>query len=387
MKARRGVFASASSLCAAALAFAAPSAAATHRPYDAPAAQNGRAVVPPLPTGYLEHNEAGVTFAYHPSAHERVRASISTVLRTRAAMSEELGREVLPKLDIRVAAVPEEMRSLGPTEDVPSYAPALVFSKERLIVTSLGSPRSLEPTDLATTLRHALGHAALDEAADHKPVPLWLHEGYAVHVAGDAAAMRAEALVVATLKKRLIPLAALEASFPPDAPETSLAYAEAADLVRFLIDKPRRASFAAAIEHVRAGEPFERALSTAYEADLATIEQSWRKDLGRRHGFLPVFLVGIGVWALAAIVIFMRRMAERRRVRPAEPSRRPLRVQPAEPAPAVEPLRPAPETRERAPLSAPPSGIAAEREGMGQPMVPETEVPKVEVDGDWHTLH
>jgi hypothetical protein len=386
MKARRGAFPVALVLLATALALAGPRAsAATHRPYDAPSAQGSRSVVPPLPTGYLEHHEAGVTFAYHPSAHERVRASIATVMRTRAAMTEELGREVLPKLEIRVAAVPEEMRSLGPTEDVPSYAPAVVFSKERLVVTSLGSPRSLEPTDLATTLRHALAHAALDEAADHKPVPLWLHEGYAVHVAGDAAAMRAEALVVATLKKRLIPLAALESSFPPDAPETSLAYAEAADLVRFLTDKPRRASFAAAVERVRAGEPFERALAAAYDADLATIEQSWRKDLGRRHGFLPVFLVGASVWALAALVIFLRRAAERRKLSPAEPPRKPARVLVAEAAPPAEPSRI--ETRERAPASVPSLRVSMEREGRGKPMVPETDVPKVEHDGDWHTLH
>ena len=104
MKARRGAFPVALVLLATALALAGPRAsAATHRPYDAPSAQGSRSVVPPLPTGYLEHQEAGVTFAYHPSAHERVRASIATVMRTRAAMTEELGREVLPKLEIRVA--------------------------------------------------------------------------------------------------------------------------------------------------------------------------------------------------------------------------------------------------------------------------------------------
>ena len=61
-------------------------------------------------------------------------------------MSELLGHEVLGAVEIRVAAVPEEVRSLGPMEDVPGYAPALAFSKQRLVVTSLGSHRSLEPT-------------------------------------------------------------------------------------------------------------------------------------------------------------------------------------------------------------------------------------------------
>ncbi|MDI1451144.1 hypothetical protein [Polyangium sp. 6x1] len=361
-------------------AFAAPP-----RPHDAPAVADPRADVPARPTGYLELQEAGLTFAYHPSAHERVRAAIPAVLRARKAMSELLGRDVLGAVEIRVAAVPEEVRSLGPMEDVPGYAPALAFSKQRLVVTSLGSHRSLEPTDLGVALPHALAHVALDEALDHKPAPLWLHEGFAAHVAGEASAIRAQALLLGTLQRRLHGIAALEAGLPADAPETSLAYAQAADLARFLTDKPRRSAFVGALDRARSGEPFEQALAAAHEVPLAQIELAWREDLARRYGFLPVFLAGIGIWALGALVLFARRVFERRRAGTQAPASRkepralttePQSRPPSRPRPA-----PAPLIIERL------DDIEGEREDIGKTFPPEAEVPKVEHDGDWYTLH
>jgi hypothetical protein len=361
-----------------------PRAALAARPYDLPPDSDAHKTVPPPPTGYLEDSsEAGLVFSYHPSAGERVRALIKSIGRMREALSKELGQTVLAQVEIRVAAVPDEMRTLGPTEDVPGYAPALVFPRQKLIVTSLGSPRSLEPPDLEATLRHALGHLALDEALDHRPVPIWLHEGYAVHVAGDTAGARGQALLLASLRKRLIDLPDLEASFPADAPESSLAYAEAADLVRFLMDKPRQASFAAMVRRVREGEPFEKALSGAYESDLGKLATSWRKDLARRYGFLPIFLVGVLAWAVAALVLLARRMRKRRAEAKAPP-RRSLRVDRA----TVTPV----ERSSRLAVRASVQRAARQRtpvlpEGMGEALPPDADVPKVEHEGQWHTLH
>jgi hypothetical protein len=359
-------------------------ASAAPRPNDAPIVTDPRAAVPARPTGYLELQEAGLTFAYHPSAHERVRAAIPAVIRARKTMSELLGREVLDAVEIRVAAVPEEVRSLGPMEDVPGYAPALAFSKQRLVVTSLGSHRSLEPTDLGVALPHALAHVALDEALDHKPAPLWLHEGFAAHVAGEASAIRAQALLLATLQRRLQGIAALEGGLPADAPETSLAYAQAADLARFLTDKPRRAAFVGALDRTRSGEPFEQALAAAHEAPLGQIELAWREDLARRYGFLPVFLAGIGVWTFCVLVLFARRVIERRRAGTSPAPRNETRPLPPEPPSLPQPRprhAPAPLIIERI------DSIESAREDIGRTFPPEAEVPKVEHDGDWHTLH
>ncbi len=345
------------------------------RPYDAPIVPNPRSVTPALPQGYLDKHEAGLTFAYHPSAHERVRAAIPVVLRVRKQISEQLGREVLATLEIRIAALPEEMHTLGPTEDVPSYAPAIAFSKHKLIVATLGSPRSLDQTDLGGALSHALAHVALDEVLDGKPAPLWLHEGYAARIAEDAATARAQMLVMATLQQRLFGIAEIGARFPVDAPETSLAYAQAADLTRFLSDKPRRVAFATMLEKVHGGEDFDRALGGAYGSSLASIERAWHRDMARRYGFLPVFLSCVAIWAFCAALIFLRRYFERGRDRQEKPSREvQLANLEAERMSAIE------ARAERIP-------VRSRVEGMGSVIPPEAEVPKVEHEGDWFTLH
>jgi hypothetical protein len=359
--------------------------AAPSRPYDAPSTEKARASVPPRPTGYLEQDEGGFSFSYHPSAHERVRAAIPAVQRARAALSAELGRDVLAGVEIRVAAVPDEMRTLGPVEDVPAYAPALVYSKHRLVVTSLRSPRSPEPTDLGATLKHALAHLALDEALDHRPVPVWLHEGHSAFFAGDASTARAQALVLATLKRRLLPLSELESSFPADAPEGSLAYAQSADLARFLTDKPRRGAFAAMISKMREGEHFEQALASAYEVNAPLLEQSWRKDVARRYGFLPVFVAGAAIWLVFGVILFVRRAAERRREKArllARKAQRPRHELDGE----VIAVAMGPAAMRMTAESVIAELEARENEG-GTTILPETDVPKVEHEGDWHTLH
>jgi hypothetical protein len=362
--------------------------AAQPRPYDAPKVEDARAA-PPLPSTYnVDPLEGDFVVAYHPSARERVRAVKAQLLSTRAALSAALGRDVLARAELRVAAVPDEMHTLGPTEDVPSYAPAIVFSRQRLVIASLASTRSLEPHDLGAILAHALAHLALDEALDQRPVPVWFHEGFAAQTAGDAASARAQALVLASMRRRLLPLDDLEANFPADAPETSLAYAEATDLVRFLSDKPRDAAFASLVERVRGGEGFDRALESTYETDRASLEVAWRKDLARRYAFLPVFLAGVLVWTLVAAVALVRRVRQVRRApQPASfAARRATRVDPAAAVSSAS-SRLARATARAAAVRDARARAAGRIEGMSESMPADPDVPKVEHDGQWHTLH
>lgn len=374
----RGHIVAAAVPCAALLAVSSVAAQSTTRPYDAPVLTNLRAVNPPMPMGYREQHDAGLSFVYHPSAHERVRAAIPIVMQARARLRTQLGHDVLETLEIRIGAVPEEMRTLGPTEDISHYAPAIAFSKQRLIITSLGSPRSLEQTDLGATLVHALAHVALDEALEDRPVPLWLHEGYAAHVAGDGRSARAQVLVVAALQQRIWTISDINARFPMDAPESSLAYAHAADLARFLTDKPNQNKFITMLEKRRSGEQFDVAFEAAYGSRLSTIEDDWHRSMARRYGFLPVFLAAIAVWAFCATIFFLRGTLRRRKSQSDKPSReKQAQLPEIERMPAIEMVV---ARAERMP-------VRERGESTGAIIPPEAEVPKVEHEGDWHTLH
>jgi hypothetical protein len=350
------------------------------RPYDAPAAPAQRAAVPEVTPEYASIDEAGIKLVYHPLARERAHALLTRAIAVRAELTAQLGREVLGAVEIRVAAAPAQMTGLSPVE-LPPGITAAAFSDAHLVVMSLASPSSLEPPDLDEWMRHELAHLALDEAILGHDVPRWFHEGYAVHVSGEDAAQRAETLALASLRDRVLALRDVEARFPDGPPGASIAAAQAADFARFLVERQGRERFPALIERLRAGEAFERALPAAYGGDLGRIELLWRREMARRYSFVPVFAGAMIVWIVVALGV----LARRRRLALAPPRERPVegrRPRPSRAAPARPSLAPLPSLAVARAVAA----EYVEDEG-GEPIPPDPEVPKVEHDGRWYTLH
>ena len=233
-------------------------AAGPPRPYDAPVVDVQRTPVPEVTPDYESREEAGVKLVFHPTVGVRAHPLLARAIAVRAELSAELGRAVLDPVEIRVAAAPAQVAGLSPAA-LPPGASSGAFGGARLVVMSLGAPGAIEPTDLDERLRHELAHLALDEAARvdaAHPIPRWFHEGYALHVSGEDAAQRAEALTLASLRDRLIDLRDVDARFPEGPPGGSLAAAEAADFVRYLVDPPRGGhdAFPAFVERLRGGE-------------------------------------------------------------------------------------------------------------------------------------
>ncbi|MFO0761905.1 MAG: hypothetical protein U0359_36030 [Byssovorax sp.] len=352
-----------------ALLVAVPAHAADPRPLDAPRLPPASLVVPPLPLEYHTQERGGIRLSYHPSTGERVRSLEATVAQIRAELSAELGRPVLRAVEIRVAASPVEMSRLAPAERLGGNAFAFAFHDAGLVVMTAPSSRSIDAPALESLLRHALGHLALDEAVDGKPLPPWLHEGYAVEIAGDDGFSRARALTFAALGKRLVGMKVIEESYPDGPPEGSVAEAEAADFVHFLRDRPDRERFAALIAALREGKTVDVALASAYGESRAQIEDRWRKDLGRRHGFLPVLIAATLLWVVVAVGLAIRRARRRKALASAQKIERA----------AIE--------RRRAVRASRPRPERLDDEILAETIVPEPEVPKVEHDGRWHTLH
>jgi hypothetical protein len=400
------------------------------RPYDAPRIDADHISVPPIPLEYHTHEDAGIVLSYQPSTGERVRPIAARLAAIRAELSTELGRDVLAQVEIRVAAAPSEMARIAPVEQVPSYATAVAFSQVHLVVMSAASPLSVDPPNIEIVLRHALAHLALDEALGAQPVPRWLHEGYAVHFSGEESALRAEMLSVASLRREIIELGALEAHFPAEPLQSSIAYAEAADFLRFLSGRPNRERFSDMLGKIRGsavgavgavgegGEggtacpagsgcrsPFEAAIESAYGESLGQVELRWRKEMARRYGFVPVFAGATLLWVLAFAAVMLRRFRKRRahaappRARDLSPSRRAGVASVAGRRSVVSEgvslgrsssvtydgsgamTASASSRRARA------ARILADELDLDDSMPPDPEIPKVEHDGHWYTLH
>ncbi len=362
---------------------------ASARPSDHPEAKD--AVLPPLPEGFRTVSAGWIEFAYHPSIRSRIEPLLAAAEGVRAELAEQLGQSVLNRVHVRVGRTTGEMRKLAPRgAGYPEYASGVAYSEIGLVLLTEEPRFPGERHDLLEVFRHELAHIALYDAVAGKPVPRWFNEGFAVHASGEAVASRLQTLWTATLAGNLLPLRDLTTSFPADANKASVAYAEAADLVRYLLRTHEAHRFRALVERVRDGESFERALGDAYATDLASFEYEWRQEVARRYTFWPVLFSGTTIWAVALVLIVWgyRRRKQRagktlarwaveeaaedeRRAALARMMERPVHIVLAQPTDLASAFRAAQE--------------GSQTGGQRPPSRPD--VPKVEHDGNWHTLH
>jgi hypothetical protein len=177
----------------------------------------------------------------------------------------------------------------------------------------------------------------------------------------------------ATVSHSLLPLAGLDRGFPAEGSEVSVAYAESADVVRFLMRDDDRARFGSLIQRVRNGTSFDRALEDAYDTDVRKLEYEWREDASRRFGLVPMLTGGGALWTLIAglTVVAWAKRRKRAKLKLAQWAREEAEMDAAMDA-----------ARERvAAAQAPPEG------DVDVPPHMRPGVPIVEHEGRWYTLH
>ncbi|HOU89478.1 MAG TPA: peptidase MA family metallohydrolase [Polyangiaceae bacterium] len=358
-------------------------AAGTLRPGDAPALGGRRLRKPALPPGYNTHDEGWIRFGYPPASRGAIQPLIEDAEPFRAALARRFQQSVLSRVEVRVARTHGEMAALAPEgAPVPGYASGVAYPEIGLVLLTLAPRYPSQRHELGEVFRHELVHLAVYDATGGHPIPRWFNEGVAVHASGEASMVRLKTLWTATLADRLIPLAALDRTFPAEPTVTDVAYAEAADVVRFLIRQRDHARFVSLFERLRSGNSFEVALRDAYGLGRDELEAEWRADVARRYTFWPVLLSSGGVWLLAFGLLgwAWRRRRSRAKVTLArwarEEAAEEQRRREALAASSVAPVPRVHVVLDRVPRR------AAEVAGI----VPAS-VPKIEHDGRWHTLH
>jgi hypothetical protein len=348
-------------------------------PADAPATPRvGIGPLPALPVTYQVEKLGWWTLSYPASARELVRPLVEHADEWKADLSADFGQDVLGRpLEVRVARTWDEMAALVPRGlGVPAYASGVTYGgPTRLVVLTMTAPHGGDATDLETVFRHELSHVALDDALDDAPddmrqstrgsVPRWFNEGLAVHESGEHPVLRMRTLWDATLFRQLLPFSELDRAFGEGSAREELAYAESADVVRFLLRGRERQRFVSFIERVRTGVPFDRALGDAYGTDVRKLEYEWREECAKRNTFAPMLASGSFVWVFAfgALVIGYQRRKKKTQATLARWE------------------------REELALAAPPVSTRADDPPFPDPGSAPIGLPKIEHDGDWHTLH
>ncbi|HKO46694.1 MAG TPA: peptidase MA family metallohydrolase [Polyangiaceae bacterium] len=351
---------------------------------DAPRVGRGVLRMPATPAGFNSYDAGWVRFIYHPSSRERVQPLIAQAEAVRHDLTERLGFPVLSEVRVQIARTPGEMATFAPSgAPYPEYAAGVAYSELGLVLLSLTPIHAgQEAQDLAEVFRHELAHVALHDALNGQDVPRWFNEGFAVFASGESSFGRMKTLAMSTVGGSLIPLHELERSFPNDETKAQVAYAEAVDVVRFLVRREDVHRFRTLVSELREGKPFDQAVLDAYAIDLATLELEWRDDASRRYTFVPILLSGTFFWIVAlALAVWAWRRRKRRDK---------LTLQRWAREEAVEDLQ-----RARLALRTEAARVhivlAKNAEipvaQMAASAASEVEVPVVEHDGSWHTLH
>jgi hypothetical protein len=313
---------------------------------------------------------------------ERVQPLIKEADSFKAELTRKLGDAVLERVQVRVARTPGEMRSLAPVgTTVPSYAAGVAYSQIGLVLMTIQPLHPNSDHDLVEIFKHELVHVALHDAVGGQPIPRWFNEGFAIHASGENRTTRLWSLWSATLSEDLIPLSRLETSFPADPNAASIAYAQAADFVRFLMRSHDEHRFRAAIDRVKKGQNFTSALGDAYGGDISTLEYEWLEDVARRYTFWPVLFSSTVIWVgILGLAVWGWR---RRKARAEVTLARWAREEAQEDARQQQEAAQEPPRRVHIVLARPSEHEVPEL----RPGLRESDVPKVEHDGRWHTLH
>jgi hypothetical protein len=345
-------------------------------PRSAAADGFGAVQKPVIPVSFFSHQGGWIVFLYPPSARERVGPLIAQADDVRAALGSVLGTPPLAGVEVRIARGPDEMATFAPQIGESSPAPmvavpqAITYPALKLVVLSLGETVAVEPGELAGSFRRELGRVALHDAMRGRAVPSWFSEGFSTEFAGERNWSRWWLLFKAAVGQRIAPLSALDNLMARGGAGSALAIAEGADLVGFLLRPETRPRFAQFAELVRNGEPFAAALDRAFGYVQADLEKAWRKDLGER-----CLVRGAAVAAAVPVAVLMgiaiARSIRRRKARQKAGSTSRM---------AEGGLAALPQKRVHIVFS-------RREENAEPPTIPEAEIPRVEHEGEWHTLH
>lgn len=293
------------------LATLAPSASAQDAPPDVAIVRGLE--IPAAPEGFVHVDRGNVRWEMPERAVGLVEPLYETWDRALPRIQRELGIDgTMPPIRIRIGVDPEQMESLAPRgAPPPAYAVGVAYPGLSLILLTLTAPETWQRPELHEVLVHELSHLALHQALVGEngevvnDAPLWLVEGVAIYQARERSIERVQTLWEAAFRGGVIDLDDLDRRFPSRPHAVSLAYAESADFVAWLLRRSGPEKLGEMLGRMRRGQRFETAVSQTWSMGIGSLEQEWRSDLSNRFGALPMFATGGIGWVLVGLLVVM----------------------------------------------------------------------------------
>lgn len=258
--------------------------------------------------------------------HEENRAAVEPLIRRGEATLDELagqlGVKTPARIYVEVAQTLEEFQMLqrrSPDRGTIDWAVGMAFPDEDVILLRIDKTHMFT---LEETFRHELSHLLLLAGLPYRPFPRWFSEGVAVVQSGEALTKRLNPILDAAITGSLIPLRKLERGFPPRGPALSLAYAQGASFVRYLVQREGPELLARLVQESRKEGAFTIRFEALYGTDVHEYERAWRRKLEADASWWRVLSGDMVIWfglsALFMLAYFVKRHRSRRRLREME---------------------------------------------------------------------
>jgi hypothetical protein len=209
---------------------------------------------------------------------------------------------------IRVVLAPERSEL---ARSAPPFVAGWAWPEAGTVVLLPARAVSYPDSSLDDVLRHEIAHVLIARAAGGRPVPRWFHEGVAL-VAGSSWGLDDRSrLTLVVLRRRVVPLAELDAWFAGDRGRVAEAYAVAGGFVRTVLERHGPDAPGRILAGIARGLPFDAAFAQATGEPLAAAEAAFRQaEASWERWLLPALTSPFALWGL---IVLLAAWARRRR--------------------------------------------------------------------------
>jgi len=167
---------------------------------------------------------------------------------------------------------------------------------------------TLAKTDLwefRTTLIHELVHSVQGQIVGLNMTPTWFTEGLALYISDNYNLKNHIRVSKALFRDQLIPMAELThfLNLPPS--QASLAYAESASIVAYLIDVYGLSVIHDIFNHMKAGRGFEQSVTMATNIDYADFPAYWRKYIHQKYRWIFMLDIQNIIWLIIPVMVIV----------------------------------------------------------------------------------
>lgn len=229
---------------------------------------------------WQELTDGQVTVYWHNGSESFARDIVDTANRGIRRLSERFG--VVASEPVRLVIYGDEKsfnRALPPNSA--EWIGGQAHPQLNLIVAEI-EPRSSTDAEVRRMVPHEISHLILYQATKNpfNSPPNWLDEGLAVYNQETPDARFQPALDEAVASGRLIPVRALNSSFPTDPDQAMLSYAESASIVAFIAEDLGDDTLAALVAVFRDEVSYAEAVERALGMTIDELDAQWKASLG-----------------------------------------------------------------------------------------------------------